>query len=155
MAAPRAPFVTIGLIGEQPDAALAAARDAFTSGAADAETRALAVTSLMDGAVAIGQSRVTSAAVALAIVVLLLIVLALVRRRRRRRLAVAAAAVSDPSPASLLATEPVAEVPDRPATLADVPDRPAPYGTLADPTAERVPPLGDDPPRGEANGDAS
>src|SRR6185503_16514809 len=101
-AAPRAPFVTIGLIGETPEVALAGARDAFASGAPDAEARALALTALIDGSVAVGRGRVTAAAVGVGVAAILLIVLVLVLRRRRRHRRQALAAAGGPTEAAML-----------------------------------------------------
>jgi hypothetical protein len=118
VAAPRAPFVTIGLLGERPDVALAAARDAFTTGAPDAEARALAVTALIDGAVEVGRGRATTAAFVIALATVLLIALVLlVRRRRRQRpslapVSVTAAEVGAPPYATL--ADPISEPPSPP-----------------------------------------
>jgi hypothetical protein len=123
VAAPRAPFVTIGLIGETPEAALAAARDAFTAGAPDAEARAAAVTALIDGSVAIGRSRLTTATVVLVVVLILLVVLvvALRRRRGRRRQLVLAAEAASAASAEAMAADPLFG----PAILAEQPAEPA------------------------------
>ncbi|HET7473799.1 MAG TPA: hypothetical protein VFJ71_11785 [Candidatus Limnocylindrales bacterium] len=129
VAAPRAPFVTIGLIGETPEASLAAARDAFTSGASDAEARALAVTALIDGAVAVGRGRATAVTAGIGVATLLLIVaLLLLYRRRRRRLALAGSgAVWGPR---------LDELADVAAPLDPGSAEAAGYVTLADPAAE-------------------
>ncbi len=124
VAAPRAPFVTLGLLGEQPETALAAAREAFSTGSPDAEARALAVTALIDGAVATGRSRALAAAAGIAVGTLLLIVaVLLVLRVRRRRGPVLAAAMDGPGLDELGPT-------------AGTGAAELPYGTLADPINE-------------------
>jgi hypothetical protein len=125
VAAPRAPFVALGLLGEQPEATLAAARDAFSSGAPDAEARALAVTALIGNAVATGRGRAIAAAlvVAAGTVLLLIVVLLVLRERRRRAARAIAATVHGPRLDELDTVAPpgAAELP---------------YGTLADPINE-------------------
>jgi hypothetical protein len=95
VAAPRAPFVTLGLLGTTPEADLADARAAFGAGLADAAARAAAVSALIDGSVEIGRGRLLAAIGLLAVLVVLLVlaVLVVLRRRRGRRLALAALAV--------------------------------------------------------------
>ena len=85
---PRGLLTTIGLIGASPDAALDAARAAFLAGAADATSRAQAVSALVGGAAAVGQARV-GAMIGAIVVLAFLIVLAAVLVRRRRRHATA------------------------------------------------------------------
>ncbi len=150
VAAPRAPFVTIGLLGETPETALAAARDAFTSDAPDAGARALAVTALIDGAVAVGRSRALTGALVVAVAAIGLIALVLVLRRRRRgqRLAIAAAAASAPAPGGAAFGPSLDELGSVPDPSAD----PAPYATLADPAVEPEP---EAPPPPADHGDAS
>jgi hypothetical protein len=150
VAAPRAPFVTIGLIGEEPEGALAAARDAFANASPDAEARALAATALVHGAVEVGRGRALTAALVAGLAAVLLIVLVLGLRRRRRRRAAAGLA---PEPAVPEATvgpgfdEPAPGAPLESATPGPVEG--APYATLADPVAEP------EPPPDQEHGDAS
>ena len=109
----------IGLLGETPGVAYAAARDAFERGDVDgARTSAAAAAALVTGAAAVGQGRlILGIAVAVAMLVLVVILAVAVRRRRRGRAVELAAA---PSPAS----------------PAPEPDRGGPYATLAaDPDA--------------------
>jgi len=84
--APRAPLVALGLIGAMPEAALAAARIAFTNGSALAADQANAVTALIDGAVDAGRGRLLAAIVVLVVSVVLLVIAILLVRRRGRRL---------------------------------------------------------------------
>jgi hypothetical protein len=138
VAAPRAPFVTIGLLGEAPETALAGAREAFTGDAPDAEARALAVTALIDGAVEVGRSRALTAAlvVGIAAIGLIVLILLLRRRRRRRRLAIAeAAAAASPWPGGVPFGPSVEEL----APIGAASAEPAPYATLADPAAAPEP----------------
>jgi hypothetical protein len=130
--APRAPLVTLGLLGTAPDADLAAARSAFSAGRTDAQARALAVTALIDGAVSIGRGRFIAAiAIVVAIVVLLVIAIVMTRRRRREGLAVGLAATgAADGPGG-------ADVPVAGAVPVSATDGEAPYATLADPTHER------------------
>lgn len=92
-------FAQIGLLGETPAVAYAAARSAFEAGdldAALASARTAAV--VVDGAAAVGQERVLVAAVSLGAALLLLVLVAvLVRRRRRRRRELALALASGPA----------------------------------------------------------
>ncbi|MBA2717683.1 MAG: hypothetical protein H0U52_00380 [Chloroflexi bacterium] len=117
--APRDAIVALGLVGTMPDVELAAARAAFSGGAADAAIRAMSVVALVDGATEIGRGRLISIAAAVLVVLVLiatLIILLLRRRRRHRALALAPfATVAGPLPTALSgpATEP-------------------PYATLAD-----------------------
>ncbi|MEO8272476.1 MAG: hypothetical protein ABI620_00240 [Chloroflexota bacterium] len=97
----RAPdlFAQVGLLGETPAISYDAARAAFVAGnTSDALTLANAVTSLIDGAPAVGQQRLVIAGVTtLGALLLLTLLIALVRRRRRRSraLALAAAVLED------------------------------------------------------------
>jgi hypothetical protein len=123
-ARPRDTLVGIGLLGESPDAALTAARSAFQAGAADAASRAQAVTAVLDGAAAVGQSRLTTGIGALVIITLLVIAALFVIPRRRtwigdgiRQAHPAVAATAD-APASY------ATLPDQPAAPGSVPARP-------------------------------
>lgn len=145
VAAPRAPFVALGLLGEAPEAALAAARDAFTSGAADAEARALAVTALIDGAVDVGRGRAIGGALAIAVATLVLIAIVLVVLRRRRHRVELATASAAAGTADETYGPHLTELGTITPTAGDEP----PYGTLADPIGE--------PPSGpiEDHGDAS
>lgn len=131
VAAERAPFVALGLWGEQPEASLAAARDAFSRGAPDAEAKAVAVAALIAGALEVGRGRALTIALAIASATILLIVVVLlvVRRRRRRGARALAFAPADGS------------------AQADGPADGSPYATLADPdTGPEPPPVehGDD-----------
>jgi hypothetical protein len=123
-ARPRDTLVSIGLMGESPDAALAAASSAFQAGAADAASRAQSVTAMLDGAAAVGQSRVTTGIGALVIITLLVIAALFVIPRRRswigdgiRQAHPAVAATAD-APASY------ATLPDQPTAPGSVPVRP-------------------------------
>jgi hypothetical protein len=125
--APRDTLVTIGLIGATPDADLAAALTAFQSGVPDAAGRAQAVTTLFDGAAAVGQGRIALGLGGLVIVAVLLIAAVIVARRRRTALRPVAdgpisyATLPD-QPAGIAPTaadEPAAQPADRP------PDEPA------------------------------
>ena len=144
VAAPRAPFVAIGLLGTTPEADLAAARDAFANGSADAEARAVAVTALIDGAVEVGRGRLTAAVLGLAVAIVLLIALVVVlwRRRRRRRAAVAASLAIVEADGTTLGRPPADPVADPT----------GPYATLADPAAADAGPA---PPPPEDHGDGS
>ncbi len=137
VAAPRAPLVNLGLIGEQPEPLLAAARAAFSTGAADAAGRATAVTDLIDGSVGVGRARLF-ALIAIVPVLLVLsivgVVMARRRRRQRRRLGPLVASES-------LTVEPADPAPY--ATLADQSSGP-PQAAGPDPTASRPPDTGDD-----------
>jgi hypothetical protein len=132
--APRDTVVSIGLLGTTPDADLTAARAAFQAGAPDAATQAEAVTALIGGAAAIGQSRITAVIGGLIVVALLLLVatFALGRRRAvgRRAGAGAGGAMSGRSMAHRV-------VEDAPAPYATLPDQPAEAaGTPVDPPAD-------------------
>jgi hypothetical protein len=121
--APRAPLVTLGLIGMTPEADLAAVRSLFSAGQAGAEAQAAALTALIDGAVEVGRGRLVAAiAVLVVLVVLLIVAVVLLRRRRGQRRSLAAALAASAAPAA--------------------PVGPAPYATLAD---QSSPPLDDGP----------
>jgi hypothetical protein len=101
----RAPLMTLGLLGATPEVDLAAARAAFSAGAADAGARAMAVTALIDGAVGIGRGRLLAAIGALVgLVVLLVIAIFLLRRRGRRHRAMAESAAVGAAAAAELMT---------------------------------------------------
>jgi hypothetical protein len=128
---PRAPLMTLGLLGTAPEAGLAAARSAFSAGAADAGAQAAAVTALIDGAVSIGRARLLAGiAILVVLVVLLVIAIVLFVRRRRRRAALALAmAGSGAERSSDMAHEvAVAATVAAPAAA----DAEPPYATLAD-----------------------
>jgi hypothetical protein len=148
VAAPRAPFVVLGLMGEDPDAALAAARHAFSSLQPDAEARAVALTALIDGAVAVGRVRAIGAAVAIGLATILLIAAVLLALRRRRRRLTLAAATAAPTTTDTPAPDP-AELDPEPVDGDARPDGTAPYATLADPVAEPEP--SPDPEHGDAS----
>jgi hypothetical protein len=91
VSAPRDTFVSIGLIGESPDAALVAARSAFQAGAPDAATRAAGVTALIAGAESAGQARVAVGIAAVLVLLFAIVVATVILRRRRARFRRAAA----------------------------------------------------------------
>ena len=117
--APRDLIVSLGLLGSAPEADLAAALAAFSGGAGDAETRAVAVSAILAGAAEIGRGRLTAGVAAAAILVALVVVLFLVVRWRRRS--------------------------DRSRRAAGLAVAAAPYGTLADQSGEPAP-VPTDPP---------
>ena len=127
VAAPRAPLVTLGLLGTAPEATLADARAAFSAGRPEAAAQAIAVTALIDSAVEVGRGRLVAAIVGLvAVIVLLIVAIVLVRRRRRRHPALVARPAEDmahPMPST-------------------GPDAAPPYATLAD---QSLGPLDGDP----------
>jgi hypothetical protein len=131
VAEPRDGLQALGLLGQTPDAALAAAESAFTSGAADAAARADAVTALIGGAVTVGQTRL---AIAFTVVVLLFVAMLLIlmiarRRGRRGRRAARLARTSGPLTGGFDAGS-SAEPSDSYATLPDQ------SGPAPDPSAE-------------------
>jgi len=93
--APRDLFVSVGLYDQDPEAALAAAEEAFEADRmSDAATRSDKAVALIEGAAAVGRQRViVGALAALDAAGGLVLVLLLVRRRRRRRTRVSLAAV--------------------------------------------------------------
>jgi hypothetical protein len=122
--APRAPLVALGLLGTTPELDLAAARSAFSAGAADAGARALAVTALIDGSVEVGRGRLVAAVVGLAVALILLILAILLlrhRRRRRRALLAAAASSGGESSGAAIAGSWAAWAPGGPGLVADPP----------------------------------
>jgi hypothetical protein len=119
-ARPRDTLVSIGLMGESPDAALTAARSAFQAGAADAASQAQGVTAMLDGAAAVGQSRVTTGIGALVLITLLLIAALFVIPRRRSWIG---GGVRQAHPA-------VAATADAPASYATLPDQPTAPGSV-------------------------
>ena len=113
----------VGLIGETPGVAYAAARDGFQRGdLATARSSAAAATALVAGAAAIGQTRLTIAIGSAVVLLLFIVAFAILARRRRRRRTVALAAEGGSLAA---ASEPYA-------TLAADPD-PAPPSTSEPP----------------------
>lgn len=108
VAAPRDPFVAVGLLGETPDTALSAARAAFSQGSVDvAMADALAVSSVLAAAGDVGRARVAVAVGlgALALLVLVgIVIVGLVARRRRRLLAAASAGTAPTAPRSAAPT---------------------------------------------------
>jgi hypothetical protein len=159
--APRAPLVTLGLIGTTPEAALASAGIAFTNGLPFAADQANAVTALIDGAADIGRGRLLTAIAVLVVIVLLVIASLLVGRRRRQQGALASGwsgiaapglAESDETAAlGGLPADPAAESPY--ATLADQPSRPLDGDPR--PPEEPSPELPETEPPPAARGDAS
>lgn len=128
--APRAPLVTLGLLGAAPEADLAAARSAFSAGTVDAQAEAMAVTALIDRAVSVGRARFI-AAIVVAAVVLLALAVVMIRRRRGQRLAsglAATGAAEGPGGGDLSGEGDVSVA---------AADGDAPYATLADPSDER------------------
>ena len=149
VAAPRAPFVALGLLGTTPEADLAAARSAFQASGSDAMARATAVADLIDGAVGVGRSRFVTLLEVVGLVVVLLVAFAalLWRRRasRRARLVAATAAAEDaigpaqPAEAAIVAGRAAAgptEVAEAATIAAEGAATEAPYATLADQSAE-------------------
>jgi hypothetical protein len=138
--APRAPLVSLGLIGTTPEAGLAEARSAFSTGHAGAAVQAAAVTALMDGAVEVGRGRLVAAIAGLAVVIVLLVVaIVLLRRRRGQRLGAATAAVASGAATELGTPDPVPPPALDPAAPPDTDlAAPPPYATLA---AQSSPPL--------------
>lgn len=94
VAAPRDPIVAIGLVGEEPEAGLAAARTAWSAGRLDeAVAAAEGAVATLTAAPDVGRTRVVVAVLALlAVLMLAVLARALVRRRRR----VAAAVAGEP-----------------------------------------------------------
>jgi hypothetical protein len=82
-AAPRDMMANIGLMGETPDAALAAARTAFQTGAPDAAARAELVAAQVGNASALGRTRLIGGIGTVVIVLVLLVVAAFVIPRPR------------------------------------------------------------------------
>jgi hypothetical protein len=122
---PRAPLVVLGLLGTTPEAALAAARIAFTNGSPFAADQAKAVTALIDGAVEIGRGRLVAAIVVLvAAVVLLVLTVVLLRRRSRLHREQAAGGDGAILPAVAGGSIPAGAAEPPYATLADQSDRP-------------------------------
>jgi hypothetical protein len=172
---PRAPLMTLGLLGTTPEVGLAAARSAFSAGAVDAGAQAAAVTALIDGAVSIGRGRLlVGIAILVALLVLLGIAIVLIVRRRRHRVALAVATAGPgedvPLPADAEATtaeappETTAEAPpettaaEPPATTAEAPsaaDGEPPYATLADQSIGPVDEAPTEPEPAPDQGDAS
>jgi hypothetical protein len=160
---PRAPFVVLGLLGTTPEAALAAARSAFTNGSPFAADQAKAVTAMIDGAVEIGRGRFVAAMVALVAAVLILVVAVLLLRRRARirreqgaggdGAVLAAAAAADGSISGGAAEPPYATLADQSGRPLD-PDEPAAGAdtTEPDPAIDATDASGSPP---AARGDAS
>jgi hypothetical protein len=125
VAAPRAPLVTLGLLGTDPAASLQAVLAAFSAGTPTAAADADALTNAIAGATQIGRDRLLIGLAIGAVAVVALLVLAAVfwRRRARRPPSVAAASsVTAPSPIAAAAAQPppaVASTMDASATLAD------------------------------------
>jgi hypothetical protein len=120
-ARPRDTLVSIGLIGESPDATLTAARSAFQAGAGDAAGRADSVTALLDGAAAVGQSRLTTGIGALVVITILVVAALFVIPRRRDWIG---DGVRQAHPA-------VAATADAPASYATLPDQPTAPGSVS------------------------
>jgi hypothetical protein len=117
VAAPRAPLVSLGLLGTDPEARLQAVFAAFSAGSPSAVADATALRGTILDAAGVGRSRVLDA-IGIALVVVLLVVLAgaLVWRRRRARAALVSAG-SLPIAAEPTAAPPMANTAS--ATLAD------------------------------------
>jgi hypothetical protein len=126
---PRPPLTTIGLIGQDPAADLAAAEAAFTQGDLDAAVAGVtALESTLDQASDTGSVRVAIGA--LVWVGVLVGAVGAMSLARRRRASVASAA---PAGATLAPATP-AEQPPEPSPDAIAPsDPPEPYATLGDP----------------------
>jgi hypothetical protein len=123
VAAERDLFVSVGLLGETPEAALDAATVAFeTDDMVGATSTSEALSGLLDGATEVGRTRVLAAGGATLVVVLLAGGGLLVLRRRRAAASVLPASLS---PAIAGGTGRIEE----PGTS----DEPGPYATLADP----------------------
>jgi hypothetical protein len=130
--APRDMVITLGLIGESPDAALVVARTAFQAGAPDAIERAETVTAMVGAAGAAGQTRLVVGGGGLLLVLVLLVAVITTRRRR--------AAASSWIPARD-ASASYATLPDQSTETSDgsagpMADRPAPLPT--DPLKSRL-----------------
>ena len=142
-AAERDVFTSIGLIGEDPGAALTAAAAAFSGGdTAGADAAADSLTALMTGAADAGRTRALVGGLAGAGVLALGAGGAVAVYRRRRT-----SVVGEPLPFALVGDPaPAAVSPDEPSSAAD------PYATLGDPRPPE--PIGDRPADpGHAEGD--
>jgi hypothetical protein len=127
VAAPRAPLVTLGLLGTDPTARLQAVLAAFSAGTPTAAADAVALTDAIAGATQIGRDRllIGLAILALAVVALVFLAAVLWRRRARRRLAVAAAtAASRPAPVAASTMDASATLADQSVRPVDEPPRP-------------------------------
>ena len=151
--APRDAMTSIGLIGQAPDAELSAARTAFEAGAADAGSRAEALTAMIGDAAAIGQTRV-AVGIAVVLVLLFLAILAavVVRRRRRdsQRMALADARRSAPAAPPAEATGSYATLPDQSTGAGPSPERPPADPRPGATTEPSTDPAGGGPERGTA-----
>jgi hypothetical protein len=84
--APRDPIVSLGLLGQDPEGSLAAAKRAFSAGdLAAALASATTATAILTGAVGLGQERLILAAGSSILLVVLLVAGVLLARRSRRR----------------------------------------------------------------------
>lgn len=140
--APRDMIVSLGLLGSTPEADLAAALGAFSGGAGDAETRAVAVSAVLAGAAEIGRGRLAAGIAALVVLLVLLALLVLVVSWRRRSARSRRSADSRRAAEVALAAAGPTGLPDETPTS---PSGPAPYGTLADQSGEPAP-VAQDPP---------
>jgi hypothetical protein len=110
-AAPRDMMTNVGLMGETPDAALAAARTAFQAGAPDAAARAELVAAQIGAAPGLGRTRLIGGIGTVVIVLVLLVVAAFVIPRRP-----ATPRILQAHPAGVEATDPAvsyATLPDQ------------------------------------------
>jgi hypothetical protein len=124
VAAPRAPLVTLGLLGTDPAARLQAVLAAFTAGTPTAAADAVALTDAIAGATQIGRDRLLIGLAILALAVVALVVLAAVLWRRRARRRLAAAAAAQPSPVAASTMDASATLADQSVRPVDEPPRP-------------------------------
>jgi hypothetical protein len=147
VAAPRAPLVSLGLLGTDPEARLGAVLAAFSAGLPSAAADAAALRQTIVDAADVGRERLLDG-IGVAVIVVLLLVLAsgLLWRRRRARLAVQP--VEGPSIVPAVAVEPAAMAVEPPAMavesttaepvgVAPTAVEPAPEAIGLDPTAGR------------------
>lgn len=147
---PHDALAALGLIGSDPEAALADARKAFSAGADDAPSRAAAVADLMAGAADSGRQRLLLAIVGADVLFGLVVIAVVARRRHRPRPAMAHrgpyATLADPSGADASdARTPEAPSAPEPSSATD------PFAAT-DPVPATDPFVASDPPR---TGDAS
>jgi hypothetical protein len=155
VSAPRDPLAALGLVGSDPAAGLAAARDAFAAGADDTTSRANAVLDLVGGAAGSGRERLLLVIVGADVLFGLVMIAAVARRRRRPRRP--QTAMAHPGPYATLAApsgsgEPreAAPVPQASVGIGESPAREPPVGT-AQPIETEPFAANEPPPTGDAS----